>query len=198
MSLNLTRYDLVQHGRVLATRPAGQEVGQAAARRLASSDGLLLSFWEVDVATPPFLDEVVRALRAVLLAPETKWLLVTGCNEDVKESLEMVLTRQRLPLAALDDGRIELLGGSKHLSETLDEARRMGTSTAPELAERLKLKLPALHQRLNALVEAGAIMREDDPTATRGKRNRYRAPKLDDLVEVAGPSRPEAAAAGKR
>jgi DNA-binding MarR family transcriptional regulator len=142
---------------------------------------LLLSFHEVDVASPPFLDEVVRALRAVLLSGEKRWLLVTGFNDDVHESLEMVLKRNKMTLGTLEGAAVELLGGSSQLAETLREAQRMGTFTAPELADRLEMKLPALHQRLNALTEAGALAREDDPTATRGKRGKYSVPSQDEI-----------------
>jgi hypothetical protein len=190
MSLNIERYDLVRHGRVLATRPTGREVGREAADLLADSDGLLLSFWEVDVASPPFLAEVISALRAVLMAHENRWLLLTGLNEDVKESIEFVLRSQKMSVAALQDNQIELLGGSAQLAETLREAQRMGTFTAPDLAERLKMKLPALHQRLNVLLEVGALAREDDPSATRGKRGKYHTPSPADVDEVSGPLAP--------
>jgi len=152
---------------------------------LAEGDGLLLSFWQVDVASPPFLAEVIGALRAVLLAHENGLLLVTGMNDDVKESLELVINRQKMSIAALEGEQVELLGGSTQLVETLREAQRMGTFTAPDLADRLKVKLPALHQRLNALREAGALSREDDPTATRGKRGKYTAPSPEDLGDIA-------------
>src|SRR4051794_25864427 len=102
MSLTVTRYDLVRHGRVLATRPKGREVGQLAAAELSDATGMLLSFWEVDVASPAFLDEVIRALRAVLLSGQKRWLLVDGFNEDVRESLELVLAKQKMSLAFLD------------------------------------------------------------------------------------------------
>jgi hypothetical protein len=187
MSLKIERYDLVRNGRVLATRPAGREAGRNAAELLADADCLLVSFWQVDVASPPFLAEVVNALRAVLIADEKRWLLLTGMNEDVKESMELVLHRQKMSITALEGDHIELLGGSTQLIETLREAQRMGTFTAPDLADRLKIKLPALHQRLKALVEAGAVSREDDPTATRGKRGKYSAPSPEDIRDVAAP-----------
>jgi hypothetical protein len=188
MSLNVTRYDLVRHGRVLATRAKGREAGREAAEQLTSSDGLLLSFWGVDVASLPFLDDVVRQLRAVLLGGD-KLLLVTGYNEDVKESIEIVLGRQKMTLAALEGEQISLLGGSTHLAETLREAQELREFTAPKLAERLQMKLPAVHARLNALAESGAIAREDDPTAKRGKRGKYTAPTPADAGD-AGPPTP--------
>jgi DNA-binding MarR family transcriptional regulator len=185
MSLNITRYDLVQHGRVLATRPKGREAARRAAEQLTDSSGLLLNFYEVDVASPPFLDEIVCALRAVLLSGTNRWLLVTGYNEDVGESLEMVLQRHKMTLGSVEGEELRLLGGSSQLEETLREAQRMGTFTAPDLADRLKMKLPALHQRLSALTEAGVLGREDDPTATRGKRGIYSVPSPEEIAEAA-------------
>jgi DNA-binding MarR family transcriptional regulator len=186
MSVNLLRYDLVKHGRVLATRAVGREVGRGVSTLLADSGGLLLSFYEVDVASPAFLSEVVTALRGVLISSEERWLLLTGMNEDVKESIELVLQREKMALGELDAGQIDLLGGSSQLHETLREAQKMGTFTAPDLAGRLKLKLPALHQRLNQLIEAGVLSREDDPTATRGKRGKYTAPTVSDVEDNDG------------
>lgn len=176
MSVNVQRYDLAQHGRVLATRPKGREVGQRAADCLAKSRGLLLSFWGVEVASPSFLDEVLSALRGELAREDGGWLLVVGQNEDVAESLEMVLHRHKMALGALEGDQVRLLGGPKHLADTLAEAQKLGEFTAPDLAERLAIKLPALHQRLNALLEGGALVREDDPSATRGRRGRYTVP----------------------
>lgn len=38
------------------------------------------------------------------------------------------------------------------------------------------------------LTEAGLLTREDDPTATRGRRGKYRAPPADELHEADGES----------
>lgn len=192
MSLKPRRYDLALLGRVLATRPAGRAAGVEAAARLADEDRLLLNFHGVEVASPPFLDELMVALRGVLLGGKKRWLLVTGCNEDVKESLEMVVGRQKMVLAVMKRDEVELLGSTPQLAETLEAAREMGSFTAPELAEHLKLKLPAVHQRLNALLEAGALGRVDDPTATRGKRGIYSTPPKDEVQAAAAePDEPQ-------
>lgn len=176
MSLKLERYDLAHHGDVLATRATGRKVGQEVAGRLADSRGLLLNFRGVDVASPAFLFELITAIRATLLAPPEHWLLVTGMNDDVRESAELVLERLKMVLGALDQDEIELLGGSKHLQDTMRAAQQLGVFTAPDLARELELKLPALHQRLNQLVEAGVLTRQDDHTAKRGKRSKFAAP----------------------
>ena len=97
-----------------------------------------------------------------------------------------MLKHEKMVLGSLEENQIDLLGGSKHLSDTLREAQKLGTFTAPELAERLKVKLPALHQRMNQLAEAGLLKREDDPTATRGKRGRYSATPAEELDQADG------------
>jgi Mn-dependent DtxR family transcriptional regulator len=185
MSVKLERYELVQHGRVLATRSVGRDVGRRIAERLAEEHALLLSFYGVEVASPSFLFELISAVRTALIAQPQRWVLVTGMNEDVLESAELVLDRLKMTLGTLDHGQIKLLGGSQHLQDTIRAAQKLGTFTAPDLAEQLKIKLPALHQRLNQLIKAGVLTREDDPTATRGKRGQYSAPPTtaDDLED---------------
>jgi hypothetical protein len=180
MSLKLERYDLAQHGDILATRSTGRDVGRAVAERLTESPGLLLSFHGVDVASPAFLFELIGAIRAALLTPPAHWLLVTGMNDDVRESAELVLERLKMVLGQLEDDQIQLLGGAHHLQKTIKAAQQLGVFTAPDLASELELKLPALHQRLIQLVEAGVLSREDDPTATRGKRSKFTAPPIAD------------------
>lgn len=184
MSLKLDRYDLVEHGRVLATRSTGREVGRAVADRLTESPGILLSFFGVDVASPSFLFELISETKAALITPPSKWLLVAGMNDDVRESALLVLDRLKMIVGTLDHGQIEVLGGPQHLQETVRAAEELGSFTAPDLAEQLRIKLPALHQRLNQLVEAGVLTREDDPTATRGKRGKYMAPPTTESIEA--------------
>lgn len=185
--MKMITFHMAEHGRspVLATRELGRQVGRQVQDELAGAEILLLTFTGVEVASPPFLDEIVRAVHSVLRGGDTKLMVVTlDMNEDVRESLALVLDRHKLMLAALSGGQIELLGGSRQLAETLREAQRLREFTAPELAERLRLKLPNLHQRLKALTEAGALVREEDETAERGRRHRYRAPDADELADV--------------
>ncbi len=75
-------------------------------------------------------------------------------------------------MAALTNGQMRLLGGSKQLKDTLREAQDLGYFTAPQLAERLALKLPNLHARLKALAEAGAVAREEDSSGHEVNRGR--------------------------
>jgi hypothetical protein len=184
MSLKLDSYGLAQHGEVLATRATGRDVGREVAQRLADSRGLLLNFHGVDVASPAFLFELITAIRATLLAPPAHWLLVTGMNDDVRESAGLVLERLKMVLGVLENDEIELLGGSEHLQDTIKAAQQLEVFTAPDLARELELKLPALHQRLNQLVEAGVLSRQDDPTAKRGKRSKFATPPIAQATDA--------------
>lgn len=179
----LLPFGLARFGRVLSTRDLGRKVGQELLASAADADGVVLGFWDVQVATPSMLDELVDAMRAWLAGAGagSRLLVAAGYNEDVRETLEMVLERRKMALAALEGDQIKLLGGSRHLAETMNAAQELGAFSAPDLAERLKVKLPNLHQRLQALMEAGALTREEDESATRGRKHQYSAPRTKDL-----------------
>ncbi len=154
MSLKSGAYALSEHGGVLATRALGRAVGRKLQDALVDTPGLVLSFAGVEVASPPFLDKLLSSIHASLHgADANKLIVVDSLNEDVRESLLLVLERRKLALANLENHQIKLLGGSRQLREALREAQRMGEFSAPDLAERLQIKLPALHQRLQALLE---------------------------------------------
>lgn len=167
--------DLAEFGSVLSTRERGREAADKLQDRL-SSPGVVLDFAGVTIATPSFLDELVVRLGGLLRGNETKIAIVTGVNEDIADSLLLVLDKRGLRLAALTDDHIDLLGGSRQLQETLDAAQRARTFQASDLADELKIKLPNLHQRLKALMEAGAVTREPGEATTRGRRYDYSTP----------------------
>lgn len=156
----LALLNLSEFGSVLSSR----ETGRAAADRLqdaAVGGGLVVSFRNVEIATPSFLDELVQ--RAGQLLRSRQLVLVVAClDAEVRESLELVVKNREMRLAVLRQGKIELLGGSKLLDETLTAAQELGTFKASELAEQLKLKVPNLHKRLGDLLESGAVVKGDE------------------------------------
>lgn len=175
---------LAEQDAVLCTRQRGREAADRIQDALEPGAGLVLDFTSVEAVTPSFLNELLLRLRALVTPDDAAILVVTGMNEDVAETVRLVLEHGRLMLAHLADGNIELLGGNRHLEETLDVAQKLGSFTAPELASELDVKLPNLHQRLNALLGAGALLRERDETAQHGKRFRYQAADPDALTEL--------------
>lgn len=177
---------LAEQGPVLSTRASGREAADHV-QDAADKGPAVISFAGVEIATPSFLDELVMRAAQLLHGSDALVLVIAELNSEVRESLELVVERRGLQLAVLDEGRIELLGGSRQLQETLVAAQKLGSFKAPELADELKLKLPNLHQRLAPLLESGALTREPDPTAVRGRRHAYRAtsPREVDPVNLA-------------
>jgi hypothetical protein len=166
---------------VLSTRERGHEAADRV--QLALDRGsLVLSFDGVEIATPSYLDEIVRRLSGLLRGNQDHLVVVAGTNEEVAESLELVLEKHRMALARVQDQQLELLGGSAQLKKTLAVAQKLGGSfSAADLAKELELKVPNLHQRLKDLMEFGAVAREDDEDAVRGRKHLYDTPDAADL-----------------
>lgn len=186
MSVKPVHFALADHGSVLATRNAGRKLAAHLTELIDEQPTIVLNFADVEVITPPFLDELLRVVQAQLGTSHVGRVIVAAhLADDVRETLQLVLERYKLSLAEIRDGRVELLTSVPHLAETLQAAQDLGTEyfTAPQLAERLALKLPNANRRLGQLLEAGAIAREPDPDVERGKRYRYRTPRPDSLTE---------------
>lgn len=192
MSLKLHRFDLLPHGIVLATRSRGKELGRLALDSLGNSRALLLNFTGVEVASPSFLDELLLTVRSLTAGGDSgNFLAILGLNPDVNESLVMVLERRKLVIAAIEEHRLGLLGAPEQLTATLNEASALGaTFTAPELADRLAIKLPALHQRLKALTDAGVLARTADPSSSRGLRHTYSQLDMKVVDDAEQPAQP--------
>lgn len=182
---NIATLNLREYGHVLSTRERGRAVADRLHDTLLQSN-VVIGFAGVEVATPSFLDELLTRLRGVLHSDQTAIVVVAGANDDVRESLELVLAHRNMALGALEQGHIRLLGGKKHLQETIEQAEKLGTFKTTELAEALKVKLPNLHQRLKALREAGVVGREPDETAQRGRRDTYTTFDQRELATING------------
>lgn len=180
MSLKPWTYPLRNHGTVLATRALGTEVASALRASTIEADAVIVDFAEIRVASSPFLDEVARVVRSMIADRPDRFVLLANLNEDLLDTLELVVRRLDIVLTAVRGGRLETVGGTRQLDETLAAAQELETFTAPELAERLELKLPNLHQRLAQLQAAGALTRSDDPSARRGRRLLFKTPEIDE------------------
>jgi hypothetical protein len=177
------------HGRILATRPRGAQAATQV-RELAQVPGdMIIDFREVELATPPFLQEVVDAAQSVLLANrETGRIIVFAhMNEDVSETLGYVAAKKRLSLAYQYDDAVDLTEASPQVAETLREAQRLRTFTSPELADKLEIAPDAATQRLRKLLMTGAAVREPDPSARQGVRHIYRVATPDLVREATSP-----------
>lgn len=153
-------------GKVLGTRALGREVAEQLRERVGEGKhDLFVDFAGARVASSPFLDELARMLRAWNVDHPDRFVVLTHLNEDVRDTLALVLERREMTLTELKEGKLQLIGGREHLEQTLGAAQELETFTAAELAVQLELKLPNLHQRLVALQAAGAVVRVHLPGA---------------------------------
>jgi len=180
MSVKTKRMDFKDFGPVLSTRERGREAADRVQDALRAGP-LVLNFHGVEIATPSFLDEIVVRLAGLLMNNETLVVAITGMNPDVRDSMELILDKRGVALTLLSGDQIELLGGSEQVRQTLAAAQKLGRFSAKDLARELKVKLPSLHQRLNVLLDSGAITRKADPSAKRGRRYDFTAPSAEDL-----------------
>jgi hypothetical protein len=177
---------LADHGKILATRERGKEAA-GHLREIAEEPGdLILDFRAVEAATPPFLQEIIDSVQSIINSAGRTGRLVVAAhmNDDVAETLGFVVARKKFPIPHRTGSTVELLEGTPHLAETLREAQQLRSFTAPQLAERLKIKDDAATQRLKSLLKTGAVARERDASASRGVRDLYRAA-VPELVEAA-------------
>lgn len=173
-----TQIVFADFGNVLATREQGRRLAELISARSAEPTSFLFNFEGVDAITPPFLSETLDALYAAIKRHRDEHLFAAAINldEDNLETLKVVINAGDWPgLAYAADNAIELLSAGPQLAETLREAQDLGPFIAPQLAERMGMKLPATNQRLSQLVEAGAMARWRDASASRGKRYQYEA-----------------------
>lgn len=166
------------HGVILATRPRGREAADQVRELAATPGDLIMDFAGVEVASAPFLQEIVDEAHAVVLRAakeDGRIVLLANMNEDVSETLRFVAAKRKLSLAYIDDGKIDLLDGKRHLVETLAKAQQLKSFTAPQLAKELDIADDTATQRLKRLMETGSVAREADPATARGVRHLYRA-----------------------
>lgn len=172
---------VARRGKVLGTRALGRELATEIRQRIAGAPAAVIDFDGVEVASSPLLDEIACAMRSAIKDLPGRFVVLANLNEDVRDTLELVLQRRTMQLTTIDAETLTLLGGRQHLEETLAEAQALGTFTAAQLAERLKVKLPNLHQRLAQLEAAGAVARTEAlPDA--GRAHQFSTAKASELV----------------
>jgi DNA-binding transcriptional ArsR family regulator len=176
MSTPPLHFELRRFGQVLATRQQGQEVARSLATDAADERDVVLDFGDVAALTPPFLDELFDAIRARLNRYEgATTVLATNLDDDLIDSIELVLEKRGFPLAWQEEDEVKLIAAAPHLRETLAAAAEAQEFTASDLAARLNLQPTTVNQRLAALLESGAVARTREPSK-RGVRYRYRTP----------------------
>ena len=172
---------LCDYGPVLANRRRGRQVAERLRELSDQHHDVILDFRDVEAVTPPFIQELLGAVQSVANGRDASLVLATNMNEDIAETMALVLERRKQTLAYQRGDTVELLNEqAPHLAEILREAQQLQRFTVTELAERLKIKPNTLHGRLKRLLESGAVARERDMDAQRGIRHRYRVAKANE------------------
>jgi hypothetical protein len=176
MSLNKLQMKLSERGAVLATRRAGRDLAHDLQDRWQGAFAVDLDFEGVVAVTPPFLDELFKAIRSELDSHDGSVVYASNMNEDVHETAKMILGRDRSALVYLHEGEVALITEDEMLADTFTRAVSMQMPfTAPDLAEGLDLTLQNANSRLNTLRRFGAVARRKDPAVQRGRRFLYLA-----------------------
>lgn len=178
MSETSLYFFLRDEGEVLASRRRGREAA-ARLRDCAGEDrDIILDFADVVAITPPFAQELLDAVQATLSnqGPDAgRLVVIVNANEDVLETLALVLDRRKGTMAFRAGDRVELLNATApHLLELLEQAQKLKRFTAGELAEKLAVAPNTVHGRLKPLLASGVVGRQRDPEAERGVRHIYR------------------------
>lgn len=102
-------------------------------------------------------------------------IVLSGCNDTVRENLEVALTRKDLCLMHVDGKKKWSLVGelNPYLRETLELCMRGGTLLARDLAAELKLKLNTASTRLINLFDKHLVLRKEDPETKIGREFTY-------------------------
>lgn len=159
------RYEVVKWSVFLATRERGRRVREDIEERLAElavGDSLVLDFAGVEGITVSFGDECVAKIILARSAGDfaDRGLVIEGANDDVRETLEAVLSRRNISAISLSaSGEPQVLGERDWLPATLAAAIELRTFSASDLADRLDLTPQAANNRLKVLVASGAVAR---------------------------------------
>ncbi|MHB1526069.1 MAG: STAS-like domain-containing protein [Candidatus Dormibacteria bacterium] len=173
------RYDVSRWSVFLATRDRGRRVREEIERHLGQldrADNLVVSFAGVEGITVSFGDECVAKLIVARMAGDfvDRGLVIEGMNDDVRETMEAVLSRRKVAAVALAaSGEPEVIGDPGWMPATLAAAVELRSFRASDLAERLRLTPQAANNRLKMLVASGAVARERTVPAGGGKEFSY-------------------------
>lgn len=164
---------------VLAMRATGAELRQKLESALEPAEDRLitLDFTSVRAMTNSFADELVGKLYISLAGGTltSGGVQLTGLDEETREAIVVCLERRKL--VAVDADEQCLLAAEDFLQKTYDQAIRLETFIAADLAANLAISLPNANNRLKRLVNAGALIRTPDPGRERGgKQYSYSLP----------------------
>ena len=155
----------------LVTRPTGQALRlgiEAQLTELGALSVTVLDFSEVVVLDYSCADETVAKLVQRFLPPERPaeaYFVARGVDDRHRETIETVLTRQGLAIAAeVDGGEVVLLGEvSEAEAEAWAALTALGRGGAADVAEQLGLGEDPVAEALESLARRRVVARIDIP-----------------------------------
>jgi len=154
----VSTYLLARHGDVLTGRELGVEVAGSVRAEVRSREALVLSFAAVNVASLPFLDELLGGVQVELSERPSSMLVVYGMNESIREHAQTVLQHRDMVLAVLTRRGIGLLGGDRKLRRLMSVVQNLEPEfSAEEVAAQLPAPGRAVEEGIRTLVAAGAL-----------------------------------------
>lgn len=146
-------------------------------RSATADDDVVVDFDGVEAITFSFADEFVgrfMALRDAGALPQVG-VVLTHLNEDIRETIALVLERRNLVAIERQGADGSLLGADRHLEETFTTALLLHEFKAAEIAERLGISPQNANNRLKRLTAAGAVKRVRTNAERGGKEFAYQA-----------------------
>ncbi|MDX2758174.1 winged helix-turn-helix transcriptional regulator [Streptomyces europaeiscabiei] len=159
------------YGEFLFTRAKGASARADLEEHLRHTDVLAMltiDFAGVTAMTNSFADEFLGKFYTLLAAESraVEAVQLAGLNEETRDAVTVCLHRRKQ--FAVDAESHTLLGDADVLADTYQQARKLSTFRAAELAEELHISLPNANNRLKRLLEAGALRRERSAGPDRG------------------------------
>lgn len=156
-----------------ATRSLGQKGRAQLDDLLGEREGvdLTIDFDGVEVMNMSFADEFLgKFLTSQDFSATGTTVKVTGLNPDNRYSVVVCVERRDTQVVVLEDDGALVLVGDKILAQTFDQALKLGSFKANDLAHAMSLTSQNANNRLKRLAEAGALRKAQAAGSTRGGR----------------------------
>jgi len=166
----MTTFSVHQLGKFPATRGLGREGRGRLDDLLAGQDriDLTIDFSGVEAMTASFVDEFLgKFLTSDDVAKSESTIKVTGLDEDNHYAVLVCVERRETQVVVHDNDLLSLVG-DRMLSETFNEAVRLETFKANDLAKSLNLSAQNANNRLKRLTAVGALRKKQVTGSPRG------------------------------
>lgn len=166
-------FSVVQLGEYPGTRTLGQD-GRARLDDLLGEReevDLTIDFAGVKVMNNSFADEfLAKFLISQNFSAKGITVKVTGLTPENLDSVVVCVERRETQVVVLEDGSLDLVSDDKILADTFNQALKLGSFKANDLAETMGLTAQNANNRLKRLADAGALRKAQVTGSSRGGR----------------------------